>query len=156
MDSVLSAPQVPSSSSGTNSKEHRRTTTMQTIRTPDATWLDLRKPERFQIFFEGLIEHLKNNLQLVKVEGSHGYYTCGEYHHWRNRNWKPFQNLWAYCEKTGHDFYEAKDMIEEQMGRKLICECQLLNDEKGIRRKELQAMFGVDFGEAGKREVDVV
>jgi hypothetical protein len=47
-------------------------------------------------------------------------------------------------------------MIEEQIGRKLECECQLLNDEKTIRRKELRAMFGVDFGEAGKREVDVV
>jgi hypothetical protein len=31
-----------------------------------------------------------------------------------------------------------------------------LNDEKAIRRKELQAIFGVDFGEAGKREVDIV
>jgi hypothetical protein len=90
------------------------------------------------------------------VEGFHEYYTCGEYHHWRNRNWKPFENLWAYCEKTGHDFYEAKDIIEEQIRRKLICECQLLNDEKAIRRKELQAMFRVDFNEIGKREVDVV
>jgi hypothetical protein len=40
---------------------------MQTIRTPDATCLDLRKPERFKVFFECHIEHLKKNLQLVKV-----------------------------------------------------------------------------------------
>jgi hypothetical protein len=141
---------------GTNSKINRRTMTMKTIRTPDATWLDLRKPERFQEFFQGLIEHLKQNPQLVKVADSHEYYTCSQYHHWRNRNWKPFGNLWAYCEKTGHDFYEAKDMIEEQIGMKLVCECQILNDEKAIRRKELQAVFGVDFGEAGKKEMDVV
>jgi hypothetical protein len=144
------------SSSGTNSKDHRRTTTRQTIRTPDATWLDLRKPERFKIFFQGLIENLKENLHLVKVEGSHEYYTCGKYHHWPNPNWKPFQNLWAYCEKSGHDFYEAKHVIEEQFGRRLMCECGVLNVEKAIRRQELRAMFGVDFSEAGKREVDVI
>jgi len=70
--------------------------------------------------------------------------------------WKPFDLLWAYCKDTGYDFYEAKDMIEERIGRKLMCECELLNDRRAIRRKELQSMFGVDFGEAEKREVDVV
>jgi hypothetical protein len=47
-------------------------------------------------------------------------------------------------------------MIEERIGRKLICECELLNDERKIRRKELQTMFGADFGESGKRDVDVI
>ena len=129
---------------------------MQTIRTPDATWLDLRKTHRFKKFFEGLIEHLKKNLQKVEVVGSHEYYTCNQYHDRRNRHWKPFEHLWVYCEKTGYDFFEARDIIKERIGRKLICECQLLNDERAIRRKELHSLFGVDFGEAGKREVDVV
>ena len=70
--------------------------------------------------------------------------------------WKPFEHLWVYCEKTGYDFFEVKDIIEEKIGRKLICECQLLNDERAIRRKDLQASFGVNFGEPGKREEDVV
>jgi hypothetical protein len=126
------------------------------MRTPDATWLDLRKPHRFQAFFQGLIEYLKTKLQRVTVAGSHDYYTCGQLHDRGNRHWKPFQHLWTYCEKTGHDFYEAKDMIEERIGRNLICECELLNDEKAIRRRELQALYGVDFGEAGQRGADVV
>jgi hypothetical protein len=127
-----------------------------TMRTPDATWLDLRKPHRFQEFFQGLIEYLKTKLQRVTVAGSHDYYTCSQLHDKSNRHWKPFQHLWAYCEKTGHDFYEAKDMIEERIGRNLICECELLNNEKEIRRKELQGLFGLDFGETGRRDVDVV
>jgi hypothetical protein len=141
----------------TNSKDFRRTTSMKPIsmRTPDATWLDLRKPQRFQEFFQGLLEYLKSKLQLVTVARSHEYYTCGQLHEKWNQHWKPFQHLWAYCEKTGHDFYEAKDMIEERIGRNLICECELLNDEKAIRRKELQTMFGVDFGPPGARDLDI-
>jgi hypothetical protein len=30
------------------------------------------------------------------------------------------------------------------------------NDERAIRRRELQTLFGVGFGEAGQREVDVL
>jgi hypothetical protein len=126
------------------------------MRTPDATWLDLRKTHRFQEFFQGLMEYLRTKLQKVTVAGSHDYFTCGQLHDRGNRHWKPFQHLWAYCEKTGHDFYEAKDMIEEWIGRSLICECELLNDGKALRRKELNGLFGVDFGEAGKRDVEVV
>jgi hypothetical protein len=59
-------------------------------------------------------------------------------------------------EKKGLDFYAVKDMIEEHIGRKVICECQILQDERELRRKVLTRMFGVDFGEPGKREVDVV
>jgi hypothetical protein len=125
------------------------------MRTPDATWLDLRKPHRFQEFFQGLIEYLETKLEKVTVAGSHDYYTCGQHHERWNPHWKPFQHLWDYCEKTGHDFYEAKDMIEERTGRNLKCECELLNDEREIRRKELQMMFGVDFGVPGERHLDI-
>jgi hypothetical protein len=125
------------------------------MRIPDATWLDLRKPDRFQEFFQGLLEYLKGKLQKVTVVGSHDYYTCGQLHEKWNRHSEPFQHLWAYCEKTGHDFYEAKDMIEERIGRTLKCECELLNDGKAITRKELQTMFGVDFGLPGERHPDI-
>jgi hypothetical protein len=47
-------------------------------------------------------------------------------------------------------------MIEERIGRNLRCECELLNDEKTIRRKELQALYGVDFGLPGERNLDIV
>jgi hypothetical protein len=64
--------------------------------TPDATWLDLRKPDRFKVFFEGLIQYLKSKLQRVTVAGSHDYFSCGQLHDRGNRQWKPFQHLWAY------------------------------------------------------------
>ena len=37
-------------------------------------------------------------------------------------------------------------MIEERIGRKLLCECELLHDERTMRRKELELVFGLDFG----------
>ena len=49
-----------------------------------------------------------------------------------------------------------KDLIEEHLGRQLECECEILRDEKAIRRSQLQKQFGVDFGEPGERGVDVV
>jgi hypothetical protein len=98
---------------------------------------------------------LKSKLQKITVAGSHDYYTCGQLHDRANRYWKPFKHLWDYCEKTGHDFYEAKDMSEEGIGRSLKCECELLNDEKAIRRKELQALYGIDFGLPGERLLDI-
>jgi len=129
---------------------------MKTLRTPDATWLALRQEPNFRPFFEGLLEYLKKKLEKVKKAGAYDYYTCGHEHYSWDRHWEPFKHLWNYCEKTGYDFYEAKDLIEERIGRKIICECQLLNDDKAVRKKELEVVFGVDFGEPGKREVDVV
>jgi len=36
-------------------------------------------------------------------------------------------NLLVFCHKEGkYGFYEARDMIEERIGRKLGCECELL------------------------------
>jgi len=54
------------------------------------------------------------------------YYTCGQEHDRRNPAWKPFQRLMRYCERERLDFYEARYMIEERIGRKLTCECELL------------------------------
>ena len=49
----------------------------------------------------------------------------------------------------------AKSMIEDHLGRRLICECQILNDERAIRRMELEK-FGVDFGTPDRRELDLM
>jgi hypothetical protein len=130
------------------------------IRTADHTWMILNQMPNFQRFFRGYLDILKSNFKMISVMGSDGkeqyrYYTCGHEHDRRNPAWKPFQHLTLYCEKERVDFYEAKDMIEERIGRKLICECQLLNDDKEIRRRDLERIFGVDFGVAGNRNVDV-
>jgi hypothetical protein len=103
------------------------------IRTADHTWMILNQMPNFQRFFRGYLDILKSNLQQVSVMGNDGkeryrYYTCGQDHDHRNPAWKPFQHLMRYCEKERLDFYEAKDMIEERIGRKLICECDLLKN----------------------------
>ena len=127
------------------------------ILSPDATYLDLNKPSEFQKFFIGLIELLKKKLQRIDVGGSgHYYYTCGEIHDRCNHNWNPFGHMWAYTERKQFDFYVVKDLIEEHLGRQLECECEILRDEKAIRRSHLHKQFGVDFGEPGERGVDIV
>jgi hypothetical protein len=35
---------------------------------------------------------------------------------------------------------------EPRMGRKLVCECEMIRDDEKRRRMELEGMFGVDFG----------
>ena len=50
----------------------------------------------------------------------------------------------------------ARDIIFERLGRKLNCECEMLRDDEKLRRLELERMFGVDFGESGRRGLDLV
>jgi hypothetical protein len=93
------------------------------IRTPDHTRLNLSQEKYYRPFIDGYIKILQSN---------HSYttYTCGEPHDLRNPNWKPFRLLWDYCERTGYDFYVVRDIIFERIGRKLICECELLRDDE--------------------------
>jgi len=91
----------------------------------------LNQMPNFQQFFRGYLEILKANLHQVSVMGSDGteryrFYACGQDHDRRNPAWKPFQHLMQYCQELGYDFYEARDMIEERIGRRLSCECDLL------------------------------
>jgi hypothetical protein len=103
------------------------------IRTADHTWMILNQTPNFQRFFRGDLEILKANLSQVSVMGKNGkeryrYYTCGQDHDPRNPDWKPFQHLMRYCQELGYEFYEALDLIEERIGRKLKCECELLRN----------------------------
>jgi hypothetical protein len=61
-----------------------------------------------------------------KRVGPDRYYTCGQDHDKRNRDWKPFQILERHCFDEGYEFYEAKDLIEERICRRLVCECEIL------------------------------
>ena len=127
------------------------------ILSPDSTYLELNKPREFQRFFLGLMELLKRKLQRINVgDSGHYYYTCGEIHDRCNKNWDPFVNLWSYTDRKQLDFYVVKDLIEEHLGRELECECEILGDKKVIRRRELQKQFGVDFGQPGERQVEIV
>ena len=131
----------------------------QDIMTPDLTYLALSVESNFQKFFKGYIELLQKKFKEIEVQGnnySSSYYTCGQPHDPRNPAWKPFQHLWGYCEQTGYDFFEVRTMLEERIGHKVVCECQLMGDDRDRRRMELTRVFGVDFGEPGNRGVDVV
>jgi hypothetical protein len=126
------------------------------ILSPDATRLELARPGEFQRFYKEYIELLKRKIQRITAGGTgQSYYTCGEIHDRSNKNWQPFFHLWSYTEEKGLDFYAVKDLIEEHLGREIICECEIMRNEKAIRRRALQEQFGVDFGEPGRREVDV-
>ena len=128
------------------------------IRTAEATWFDLSKPDKFQKFFGGYLKFLKKKLQQIEVKGKsdYKYFTCGQIHDSRNPDWKPWRYLEWYCERTGYDDFEVRDIIFERIGRQVICECQILNDDREIRRMELERIFGVDFGVPGQRGLDLV
>jgi hypothetical protein len=107
----------------------------------------------------GYLEILKKNLRTEQVKGdsySYSYYTCGQNRDRHNANWKFFGILEKCCNKARLSPLAIKEIIEEQIGRKFICECEIFSDPKEIKRKRLQAAFGVDFGEPGKRDLDVV
>jgi hypothetical protein len=142
-----------------NQKGHPTMKRQHKMRTPDHTRLNLGQEKYYCPFIEGYIKILQTNLKQIKHIG-HNYnyrtYTCGEPHDERKPNWKPFRLLWDYFERKGYDFFVARDIIFERLGRKLICECEMLRDDKKLRRLELEKMFGVDFGESGRRGLDLV
>ena len=129
------------------------------IRTSQKTWRELSSNDNFHKFFKSYLELLQNKLTKREVIGQnykYSYHTCGQPHDRRNRDWRPVQNLEWYCKKTRYDFFAVRDIIEERIGRKLICECELLHDERTMRRRELEQVFGVDFGGSDGREFDIV
>ncbi len=95
------------------------------------TYVELDQPEIYKQFMKGYLELLRKNLKTYKVMDQNGVlkeirYSCGQEHTTRNPNWKPFQYLEQHCHKWGYDDMEARDIIEERIGRRLDCECQLL------------------------------
>ncbi len=95
------------------------------------TYINLDQPDIFREFMHRYFELLRSNLQQYKVMDQNGdlreiRYSCGQEHDPRNPNWKPFQYLEQCCRKCGYDDMEARDIIEEQIGKRLECECQLL------------------------------
>jgi hypothetical protein len=129
------------------------------IRQPHETFSELSQDEKFQKFFKGFLELLQKKLSKREVIGknySYKYHTCGQQHDRRNPAWKPYQHLEWYCKKTRFDFLTVKSIIEDRIGRKFQCECDLLRDDQARRRMELRDMYGVDFGGLGMKELDIV
>ena len=108
----------------------------------------------------GCLAYLKEHLELVEIKGDGPractYYSCGQAHDPKSRNYKPFKHLEAYCKKEGLNAGGILDTIENAIWRRVDCECEILNDRKEVTRRRLWAMFGSDFGESGNRHMDVV
>jgi hypothetical protein len=115
--------------------------------------------EQFRADLKKCLQFLKDHLQKVELHGAnrtYSYYTCGQDHDPRNPNWKPFRNLEVFCKKEKIYMPRFLAVIEDVIGRTFDCECELLNDRKEVARIKLAAAFGVDFGEEGKRDCDVI
>jgi hypothetical protein len=126
---------------------------------PDKTWTELSLNSNFQKFMKEYFNLMQRRLKKIEVKGnsnSYSYYTCDQPHSRRNPEWKPFKFLWRLCKKYGYDQFIVKDLIEEKIGNTLVCECQILIDQKAIRRQHLEKTFGIDFGEPGNRHLDVI
>jgi len=56
-------------------------------------------------------------------------------------------NFWKYCKEAEFDPYAAIDAIEKQLGVKLECNCQIINNSVKNRRNALANALGADLGE---------
>jgi hypothetical protein len=129
------------------------------IRPAHETWKHLNQENVFQDFMKELLSYLQKNLQVIKVhdgKSSYQYFSCGQPHDSRNPLWQPFKHMQEFCRKKRYDFEVVKGMIEDQIHKRLNCECELLTNKDDLRRKDLQRMYGIDFGIAGRRELDIV
>jgi hypothetical protein len=120
-------------------------------RTAYGTYLYFDEPVTLETFMRDYRQVLKENFQNVRIEGGMEYWTCGQKHDPRNWNWKPWRHLERLCRNRGLDDFAVRDILGEQLGRKLECECQILYDERELRKEALKRQFGVDFesGEVG-------
>ena len=54
------------------------------------------------------------------------------------------------------DFRVVMSLIEGSIKKRLKCECEILTDKDELRRRDLQMTFGMDFGEPGQRDLDII
>lgn len=130
------------------------------IRPAHETWKHLNQENNFQQFMKEFLLYLQDNLQIIQVQdnkSSYEFYSCGQQpHDSRNPLWQPFQHMQKFCQKKRYDFDVVKGMIEDQIHKRLQCECELLTNKDDLRRRDLQRMYGIDFGMPGRRELDIV
>jgi hypothetical protein len=129
------------------------------IREAHETWKYLNQEENFHRFMRELLAYLQKNLQIIKVhdgKSSYQYYSCGQQHDPRNPLWKPFQYVQEFCRMKRCDFRVVMSLMEDRIKKRPQCECEILTDRDDLRRKELQRIYGMDFGEPGNRELDII
>ncbi len=118
------------------------------------TWVKLHSDSLWNPFFAGLVDHLKSKLKIIEIDGRPEY-TCGAvYHHPSISDWHRFRfrHLEEYCLAKGFDDMVVMELIIEKTGRKIICECELVNDVAADKRARLRRSFGIDLGEPGRED----
>ena len=116
------------------------------MQNPHHIWFEKEMEKEVISLLPDLRQYLRSKLEVIKVDGQHSYYSCGvDYHHRSNPKWKPFNHFRKYCDKKGLDWVIVKDILEDHLGRRLTCQCQLVNDEAAMRRDALRRSFGIDF-----------
>ena len=120
-------------------------------RTAYGTYLYFAELWALETFLRDYRRILTDNFQKIRIEDGGEYWTCGQEHDARNWNWMPWQHLERLCRKRGLDDFAERDILIEHLGRKLECECQVLYDERELRKDALKKQFAVDFesGEVG-------
>jgi hypothetical protein len=120
-------------------------------RTAYGTYHYFAEPGVLETFMRDYLQILTTHFQKIIIEGGGEYWTCGQEHDPRNWNWKPWQHLELLCRKQGLGYFAVRDILFEHLERKLECECQVLYDERELRRQALKRQFGIDFdsGEVG-------
>jgi hypothetical protein len=114
------------------------------IRSVHMTNLYLSVPENLANFISEFRQILKDNFQVITIEGEERY-TCGQEHTRENPDWEPFKHFEPYCLEKGLDDFEVRDFLEEYLGRPIICECDILIDQRELRKRDLARYFGMDF-----------
>ena len=129
------------------------------IRPAHETWKHLNQENNFQQFMKEFLPYLQSNLKLIQVHGdkdSHEFYSCGQPHDPRNPLWRPCQIMETFCREKRCDFEVVKSMIEDRLFKRLQCECEIVTNHDELRRRDLQRIYGMDFGMPGRRELDLV
>ena len=114
------------------------------IRSVHMTNLYLSVPKNLKRFLSEFRQILKDNFQVITVEGEKRY-TCGQEHSRLNPDWEPFKHFEPYCLEQGIDDFEVRDFLEEYLRRPIVCECDILIDRKELRKQDLARIFGLDF-----------
>lgn len=99
---------MPSNSFGVRNKNEKRYLPMEKelpkIRSVHMTSLYLSVPKNLQKFLSEFRQILKNNFQIITIEGEKRY-TCGQEHTRLNPNWEPFKHLERYSLEQGLEFW---------------------------------------------------
>jgi hypothetical protein len=102
------------------------------------TYLYFAEPGTLETFMRNYRQNLMDNFQRVRIEGGGEYWTCGQDYDPRNWNYKSWHHLEKLCPGKGLYDFALRDILSEHLGRKLERECQVLYDERELRKRPLK------------------